>query len=45
MVALMLLGASLAVGSGIVSLMFSVRMLFIHFRILGEERACLEQNL
>lgn len=41
--ALTLVGVGAAVGSGIICLLFGVRIFFNHFRILGEERALLAQ--
>ena len=38
-----LLGMGMTVGSGAVLLLFSVRIACNHFRILGEEKACLER--
>jgi protein-S-isoprenylcysteine O-methyltransferase Ste14 len=43
MFAIVMLSTGIAVGSGIAVLLLSVRIVFNHFRILGEERACLEQ--
>ncbi len=40
---LVLLGIGFAVGSWIVVILFSVRIVVNHFRILGEEEACLQQ--
>jgi protein-S-isoprenylcysteine O-methyltransferase Ste14 len=41
--ALTMLSMSLTVGSGLAFLCLFVRVVFNHFRILGEEKACLEQ--
>jgi protein-S-isoprenylcysteine O-methyltransferase Ste14 len=40
---LTLLGVSIALGSWTIFLLLGVRVVFNHFRILGEERACLER--
>jgi protein-S-isoprenylcysteine O-methyltransferase Ste14 len=43
MLVILLLGVCIAIGSWIAILLLAVATVFYHFRILGEENACLEQ--